>query len=219
MARKPRSLVVIPGWPHHFTTRGNNKRRVFSYPRDYLHFMRLVRSGVARADIQVHGLALMANHAHVIATPAAVGDGAEFMKHVSQVYAQVRNKSRETSGKLFEERYFCEPFRDLDHLGVATAYVDANGVRAGLVASPELHRWTSAGIHMGEPNRSDVPLDVWTPSPWYQRLGSGPAEVPFPEVDAIEKQASGHYTKRIRRPDGSSAREPVAKKWTGRPKR
>lgn len=233
MARKARRETVIPRWPHHVTVRGNNKRRLFSYPRDYFAFVRYLCSARDKYDCELHAVALMSNHLHFVVSPAALGELSGLMQHTLQRYSQFRNRSRGTSGKLFEERYFCKPLKDDSHLATAIAYVDSNGFRAGLVATPEGHRWSTGGIHAGAPELSDIPVDLWTPSSWYLALGAGGAsratlyrrhmesylacselEAPFDEVARIEKLASTHYTKRLRRPDGSAAGE-RRKKWTG----
>ncbi len=40
MARLPR--VVLPGYPHHVTQRGNRRQKVFFSERDFRHYRRLL---------------------------------------------------------------------------------------------------------------------------------------------------------------------------------
>ena len=40
MARMPR--IVVPGYPHHVTQRGNRRRRTFFHEDDYRHCVELL---------------------------------------------------------------------------------------------------------------------------------------------------------------------------------
>ena len=60
---------ILRGIPHHIVLRGNNRRRLFSYPRDYLFFLGLMSAQLIRSDVGMHALCLMPNHVHLLATP------------------------------------------------------------------------------------------------------------------------------------------------------
>lgn len=168
MPRSPRILTVEPGLPHHIVFRGNNRRRLFSYPRDYLSFLKDLARSLGTRRVFLHALALMSNHGHLIATPCAVGELSAFMHGLLQRYAQRRNREKGSSGKLFEERFWCEPIRDDEKLAVTTSYVDLNPERAGLGPS-HTYPWTTYRLHAGHDDARLSPL--WTPSTWYQNLG------------------------------------------------
>ena len=161
---------VLPGVPHHVTLRGNNRRRLFSYPRDYSHFVFLMHRHLPVSDVSIHGFCLMANHVHLLLTPSEEGALAAFIKPIAQRYAQVRNLRYETTGKLFEQRYHSVPIRSEKHLAVATAYIDLNPVRASLVLDPALYRWSTFRVHAGYRGHGHFD-DLWTPTEWYKRLG------------------------------------------------
>jgi len=172
MPRAPR--LVLEGVPHHIVLRGNNRRRLFSYRRDYQHFIGLMRRFLVEADIKVHALCLMPNHAHFLATPFDKDGLALFIKRTAQRHAQLRNRRYKTTGKLFEQRYFSKPIRSESHLAIATAYIDLNPVRAHIVDDPAHHDWSTFRIHVGMKCRVPGLEDLWTPSDWYRRLASDP---------------------------------------------
>jgi len=223
--------IVSARVPHQIGTRGNNKRRLFSYPADYLRFIGFVQAAQVVTRCALHQLTLMANHIHMIVTPPTATALATFMKRTLQRYATWRNAERGTTGKLFEQRFFSASLEEPLYLARATLYNDANLAVAGLIADPADHRWSTCGIHCGVPERSAIPLSMWTPSPWYLALGR-PDERPLhyrrlllaylsaPELDVdpavveFERGAMEHYTRRIERPDGSSAREPKIALWS-----
>ncbi|HEY4659299.1 MAG TPA: transposase [Gemmatimonadaceae bacterium] len=222
--------LVAPGMPHHVICRGNNRRRIFSSSSDFELFLWLLARASQRFDCQVHALALMTNHVHAILTPPDAAALAGCVKGFSQRYAQERNRDREASGKLFEERYLRFPVLADRQLGVTTSYIELNPVRAGVVAAPEEYRWSTHRLHAGMLDASCVPAAMWTPSPWYLGLGGSPTARAEryrdwvaahqglegePErvtrIQAAEALSAPRYARRLRRPDGTCACEPVAR--------
>lgn len=224
MARGPR--IVEPGQPYHLTFRGNNRRRLFSGFEDYLKFLRLVQRTLEKVDVAIHGIHLMPNHGHLMGTPGHEHAFESLMKPVLQQYAQYRNKTRDGSGKLFEERFFSKQMKNDDHYAMTHAYIDLNAVRAGIVSSPRDYRWSSYHVFARDGRRQWVYLtaDICTPSSWYLELASDPSrraeryeqwvrdvlenERRPEHVDVIDRleKASDPYTRRLERPNRRRAR-------------
>lgn len=163
---------VLAGVPHHVVLRGNNRRRLFSYRRDYLYFISLLCRYLSRSGVLAHALCLMPNHAHLLLTPLEATSLGVLIKRSAQRYAQVRNNRFATTGKLFEQRYYSAPMRSEAHLAVATAYIDLNPVRAGLVADAADYPWSTLRLHAGLGCSVAGLRDLWSGSAWY--LGLGP---------------------------------------------
>lgn len=174
MPRVPRQ--VLAGVPHHLVLRGNNRRRLFSYPRDYLRFVGLMSAHLSSSELALHALCLMPNHVHLLLSPFREAALGAFVKEVAQRYAQVRNKRYRTTGKLFEQRYYSRPLRSERHLAIATAYVDLNPVRAHLVADGNDYEWSTHRLHCGMASRRTYVESLWSPSDWYRRLAPNPGE-------------------------------------------
>ena len=172
MPRAPRQ--VLEGVPHHVVLRGNNRRRLFSYPRDYSYFIWLMREHVDAAAIELNGCCLMQNHVHLLLTPLHRKGLAAFIKGTAQRYAQYRIKRFSTTGKLFEQRYRSKPVKSEQHLAVATAYIDLNPVRASIVEEGSSYRWSTLRIHAGMGCLVPNLVALWTPTLWYERLGRDP---------------------------------------------
>jgi len=164
---------VLPEVPHHVVLRGNNRRRLFSYPRDYDFFIWLVGHGLEQCSIELNALCLMQNHVHLLLTPIDQSALSGFIKRIAQRHAQVRNKRFSTTGKLFEERFYSKPIQSESHLALATAYIDLNPVRAGIVDESAAYVWSTFRVHSGL--RCPVGLEsLWSPTEWYERLGRNP---------------------------------------------
>ncbi len=227
MSRQAR--IVVPDYPHHVVLRANNRRRLFSYASDYQRFLRYLEQALERTDVALHALTLMSNHVHMIVRAPGVEVMARFVKLTAQRYAQQRNRERTASGKLFEARFWSDPIVDDEQLAVVTYYADVNALRAGMVDDPADHRWSTYAIHAGQPERSSIPVDLWTPSPWYlalaatanvraaryrERVALYLAEGRQPKrmtaIRAAEALSASPYGRRLERPDGTYAREDQA---------
>lgn len=228
MARKAREEQIVPDIPNHVITRGNNRRRLFSYPDDYGMFIWRLGKVMLEARCRLNALSLMANHTHKLVTPPSVQSVSRFMAKLDQRYAQLRNIHRHGTGKVFEERFSSEPVQDDAHLAYATMYIDANPIRAGVVKDAIDYPWSTYGLHVGEARRSKIPESMWTPSDWYRSLGRTMSESARTyrtlfeeyvargveaELDASDWRAFARreapYTHRLLRPNGSYAREPI----------
>ena len=155
--------------------RGNNRRTLFSYPRDRLAYLRLLAAAVLEHGLIIHALCLMLNHIHLLLTPPTVEAVSKAMKRVNQRYAQVRNSQRDGSGKLFEQAFESKPIESLAHLANAVMYIDANPHRAGL-KSAATYRWSSFDFHTHRRERGHSLHGLLAPDEWYLGLGDTPAE-------------------------------------------
>ncbi len=226
MPRTPRR--IHPNVPNHIVTRGNNRRRLFSYPRDYLAFLRLIGHAIRGTKCRLHAACLMTNHVHLLLTPPTIKAASDCVKRFSQRYAQIRNEQRDSSGKLFEQRYFSEPILDERQLAMTTMYIEANPVRAGLVDNALNYRWSTHAVHRYQLQSKAACAfsDLWTPSAWYQKLGStavdradgyrslfdeylraGEEPAHAPLVARLEELSAEPYQRKLRRPDGTRASE------------
>ena len=211
----------VPGMPHHIIVRGNNRRRIFSYKRDMERFVWDVGRALLATRALLHAMTLMSNHVHLIVMAHELAQLSAFVKKFAQRYAQYRNRTRDASGKLFEQRYFAEPIVSARQLAITTAYVELNAVRAGLVEHPLAYPWSTYAWHVDRPGESEIPSQLWTPTDWYQGL-AGPPDVRAAryaawvaecrardvrppradEIAIIEALSLGDYEHRIERPDG-----------------
>ncbi len=214
--------------PHHVVSKGNNRRRLFSYPRERRGLLRLIARGLDKSGCTLHAGSLLDNHVHLLPTPPSREALPAFVKAYAKRYAEVRNRARGGSGKLFEQSYWSKVVNSDQQLAYTTMYIDANPVAAGLVEDALDYRWSTYGIHVGEPERSEFLVAWWTPSPWYLGLGRTwdqraeryrelfawyvSKKLAPDHIDELRRFEEGErpYRRRLRRPDGTRASEAIA---------
>lgn len=216
MPRHPR--IVVPHVVHHVYLRGNNRRRLFSSVGDRLRFVRYLMEAIERTGCAVHQLTLMNNHVHLLATPPTAASLSELVARTCQPYAQKRNRAREASGKLFEQRFHSKAAEDAAAIMTMTLYNDANGFRAGLAATPYGHPWSTGPLHAGV-RGGRIPALLWTPTRWYLGLADDAESRARRYRELMDRYIAASqparrdgdepYTRRLERPNRSSAREPA----------
>ncbi|MCC7536044.1 MAG: transposase [Deltaproteobacteria bacterium] len=176
MARIPRLHLIEPGFPTHVVLRGNNRRKLFSYPSCYATAVRYLRDAQLRTDCLLYAAAILSNHLHLVLDPPEPTALSGFVHRFSQRYAVYRNASRGGSGKLFEERFTSVPIRSDRQLAATLAYVELNPVRAGLSDDPAEHRWSTYRLHARRPGGVEPFEGLWSPCAWYETLAPSAAE-------------------------------------------
>jgi putative transposase len=139
--------VVIPGLAHHVTQRGNGRQQVFFSDADYARYLRLLIESSAATRVSCLGYCLMPNHVHLILVPATDDGLRRCLAVVHRAYAGALNTRRGTSGHFWQGRYG-SVVMDEAHLYEALRYVLLNPVRAGLVATANEWRWSSANVYL-----------------------------------------------------------------------
>jgi len=140
--------VVIPGFPHHVTQRGNRRAEVFEVDADREVYLRFVKQYSERHGLAVLAYCLMSNHVHLVVVPTRETSLSLALRDAHTVYAMYFNTRTKLSGHVWQGRFHSCPM-DESHLWAAVRYVERNPVRAGLVAQAEAYPWSSAAAHCG----------------------------------------------------------------------
>jgi len=145
MARIAR--VVVPGYPHHITQRGNRRQRTFFCDEDYQLYLGLMAEWCGKFNVETWAYCLMPNHIHIIAVPSdpvglrlAIGEAhRRYTRHV--------NLREGWRGHLWQGRFYSFPM-DERHLLAAAKYIERNPVAAGIAAAAGDYQWSSARFHL-----------------------------------------------------------------------
>jgi putative transposase len=165
--RMPRTArIVIPGYPHHVTQRGNRRLQTFFSDSDYATYLRLLGDNLARVQAEIWAYCLMPNHVHLIIVPRYEVELSKLLGNTHHRYARLINAANGWQGHLWQER-FHSFVMDEQHLLGAVRYVELNPVRAGLCASADEWRWSSVHAH-----RQGQDDDIVTVAPMLDRVAN-----------------------------------------------
>ncbi len=139
--------IVVPGYPHHITQRGNLRQQTFFCEEDYQVYMDLMSEWCSAYGVDIWAYCLMPNHVHLIAVPKSVGALARAIGEAHRRYTRRVNFRKSWRGHLWQGR-FASYVLDEPHLFAATRYVELNPVRARLVGDPAKYPWSSAAAHV-----------------------------------------------------------------------
>jgi len=145
MARLAR--VVVPGYPHHITQRGNRRQQTFFCDEDYEEYIGLMSHWSSRFDVAIWFYCLMPNHVHLIAVPESEDGLRRAIGEAHRRYTRRINFRQGWRGHLWQGR-FSSFVMDNKYLMSAVRYVAMNPVKAGFVKRPEQYRWSSAAAYL-----------------------------------------------------------------------
>ena len=155
MARLAR--VVVPGYPHHITQRGNRRQQTFFCDEDYHVYIELMEEWCARLGVSIWFYCLMPNHVHLIAVPESQDGLRRAVGEAHRRYTRRINFREGWRGHLWQGR-FSSFVMDNKYLMSAVRYVAMNPVKSGLVKRPEQYRWSSTAAYLC--GRKDPLVDV-----------------------------------------------------------
>jgi len=205
MARLAR--VVLPGYPHHVTQRGNRRQTTFFNQQDYRYYLSVMAKWCRHHQVEVWAYCLMPNHVHLVIVPSSEDSLARAVGEAHRRYALKVNQREGWRGHLWQER-FASFVMDQTHLLAAVRYVELNPVRAGLVDRPEDYKWSSVCAHL---MREDDALV--TVKPMLEIVGSWEK---FLQVDDEESYSHLRKHEKTGRPLGSESFVEKLEGLTGR---
>ena len=162
MARLPR--LVVPGYPHHVTQRGNRRQNTFFGADDYREYIANIATAKADSGTGIWAWCLMPNHVHLIVVPERLDSLSALFAQSHRKYTRYINFRHGWRGHLWQERFHSCVMDEL-HLLAAVRYIEMNPVAAGLCQQPEDWPWSSSRAHLA--GRDDSLVSV---APMLQRI-------------------------------------------------
>lgn len=145
----PRPLRLhIPGATYHVTLRGNHQQDIFFTATDRQRMDLLFADGLERFDARLHAYCYMTNHVHALIQVGNEPLG-RLMQRVAGQYARMTQARLQTTGHLFENRYYTVLVDTDTYLLEVIRYVHLNPVRAGLAKTPDAYPWSSHHAFVG----------------------------------------------------------------------
>lgn len=147
MARPLR--IQFEGAWYHVMNRGVNRARLFFNNKHRYAFFNLLHETKKIYGIEIHAYCLMTNHYHlIIHTPR--GNISHAMKYLNSTYASFVNSSMKRDGPLFKGRFKAILICADDYLIRLTRYIHLNPLKAKIVRSLSMYKWSSYPSYLGK---------------------------------------------------------------------
>ena len=160
MGRLPRT--IDDGLVYHAFNRGNNRADVFGDDADRLAFLEALTKTRDRYPFRLFGYCLMTNHFHLLIRPEAGRSISRILQSLTVAHTWRYHKQHHTSGHVWQGRFKSPVIQDDAHLLVVLRYIEANPLRARMVADPALYRWSSYPCHgLGQDDSLLSPFPEW----------------------------------------------------------
>jgi len=150
--------VIIPKIAHHIVQRGNNRQNVLENENDFTSYCYWINKYSLKYNVSILAYCLMSNHVHFVIIPEDKAGLSKFFQTVHMRYAQYINEKRQTSGHIWQGRFFSCVLDDA-HLFQAIRYVEQNPVRANMVKYPWEYEWSSARCHVNIPGSKHIRIE------------------------------------------------------------
>jgi putative transposase len=134
---------IVPEIALHVIQRGHNRNACFRDDTDRMVYLATVVDLLRNDGCALHAYCLMTNHVHMLLTPSSAHACAALMRNLGQRYAQYFNRRYDRTGGLWEGRYRSCLVDSANYVLACYRYIERNPVRAGMVASPAVFRWSS----------------------------------------------------------------------------
>ena len=163
-----RRRVVPPGSILHIVNRGNDKKIIFPELIDYAAFLVLLREARERFSVKLYAYCLMPNHFHLVVAVDCLEEISAYMHWVQRQHAcDLRSLDRtKGQGHIFQRRYWSKNVEGDGHLLNVMRYVEANPIRAHLVAEAEKWEWSSLWDRVTGERDLLHPSPLWLPDNW-----------------------------------------------------
>lgn len=120
--------IQYPGAVYHVTSRGNERKAIFSDDDDRFRFLDILSQSVETYEIKLHGFVLMLNHFHLqLETP--LGNLGEFMRQFNITYTSHYNRRHKRSGHLYQGRYKSVLIDRDAYMSQVSRYIHLNPVK------------------------------------------------------------------------------------------
>ena len=117
------SRMVVPGFPHHVTQRGDHQADIFQEDADYEVCLGFLKHYADNLGLSIWAHCLMMNHVHPVALPQREESLGQTMRDMHTVYAMYFNSRTQVSGHVWQGRFFSCPL-DESHLWAELQYVE-----------------------------------------------------------------------------------------------
>ena len=186
------------GLTYHAINRGNDRRVVFADDADHQAFLQSLARTQLRYPFRLYGYCLMSNHFHLLLRPEPGVTVSRVLQSLTVAHTWRYHRRHRSSGHVWQGRFKSPVVQDDTHLWTVLRYIEANPLRAKMVADLAHHRWSSYPAHgqgVADPLLSPLPewdnlgpTEATRRARWRRKVVADQAEV---EIESIRRSLQG----------------------------
>ena len=147
MTRSPRKIAQSQ--TYHVVARGNNQQDIFLEDADFSNYLQHLRQACSEEGLTLYAYCLMTNHVHLLVKEGNVALS-EQLRKLNSKYARYLNNKYESSGHVFQDRFFSAPVDDDRYFLAVLRYIHRNPLKAGMTKGLS-YRWSSYDEYVDHP--------------------------------------------------------------------
>jgi putative transposase len=162
------------GVVQHVMNRANRRERIFHDDEDYSLFINVLAASTRKFPIRLLAYCAMPNHWHLVLWPSAANVVPAYMHWLTSTHVRHYHRIHGLTGTghLYQGRYLNVPVQTDRHVLTVLRYVEANPLRAGMVAEAQAWRWSSLSESTRESERLTVEGPVKRPYNWLAHVNA-----------------------------------------------
>jgi putative transposase len=133
---------------YHVTLRGNHQQPIFRINADRMRLNDIVAEALEKYAAKLHAYCWMTNHLHFLIQVSDDPLGL-VMRRIASTYARAFQRKLQTTGHLFERRYYARVVDVEAYLLLLLRYIHLNPVVAGLARVARDYPWSSYHAYAG----------------------------------------------------------------------
>ena len=135
---------------YHVVFRGINKQDIFEEDADYKKMLEILKNIKEDIQFDIYVYCFMSNHVHLLIKENKPGEISSIMKRLLTAYVMWFNKKYDRTGALIAGRYKSQPVDVDDYFLCVIRYIHQNPVKAKIVESLDMYKWSSYGAYSGK---------------------------------------------------------------------
>jgi putative transposase len=147
----------------HALNRANNRDVVFHDEDDFLGFLHALEQTQLRYPFRLYGYCVMSNHFHLLLRTEPGVSVSRVLQSLTVAHTWQHRRRYGSFGHVWQGRFKGPLVQDDEHLWTVLRYIEANPLRAGIVANAADYRWSSYPAHgLGRPDPLLAELPEWS---------------------------------------------------------
>lgn len=157
------SRTDVAGEVYHVVNRANGREFIFQNDDDYQSVIQIIEETMKRYPLDIFSFCVMFNHWHFAVRPRADGDIGRFFGSMTQKVTQRWHAYHHSvgTGHLFQGRFRSFLVQTDSYFIQLMKYVEANPLRAKLVARAEDWKWSSLRLRLYAHDLATRILAAW----------------------------------------------------------